>query len=126
MAATHNVHRVRHLSTDAFVRQLRRIRATDTDNAILVVTEGIFSMNGDSPDLAALQTACHEYDATLLVDSAHDLGAVGPGGSGTVGLQGLLGKVDLVIGQPSASTCAPARHHERFRMRSRPISARLC
>jgi 7-keto-8-aminopelargonate synthetase-like enzyme len=117
MAATHNVHRVRHLSTDAFVRQLRRIRATDTDNAILVVTEGIFSMNGDSPDLAALQTACHEYDATLLVDSAHDLGAVGPGGSGTVGLQGLLGKVDLVIGSFSkvfganggfAATSSPA------------------
>ena len=53
MAATPNVHRVRHLSTDAFVRQLRRIRATDTENAILVVTEGIFSMNGDSPDLAS-------------------------------------------------------------------------
>jgi 7-keto-8-aminopelargonate synthetase-like enzyme len=98
MAATPNVHRVRHLSTDAFVRQLRRIRAIDTENAILVVTEGIFSMNGDSPDLAALQTACREYDATLLVDAAHDLGAVGPGGAGTVGLQGLLGKVDLVIG----------------------------
>jgi len=97
-AATHNVHRVRHLSTDAFVRQLRRIRATDTENAILVVTEGIFSMNGDSPDLAALQAACREYDATLLVDTAHDLGSVGPGGTGTVGLQGLLGKVDLVIG----------------------------
>jgi 7-keto-8-aminopelargonate synthetase-like enzyme len=98
MAATTNVHRVRHLSTDAFVRQLRRIRATDTENAILVVTEGIFSMNGDSPDLAALQTACREYDATLLVDVAHDLGAVGPGGTGIVGLQGLLGQVDLVIG----------------------------
>ena len=55
-------------------------------------------MNGDSPDLAALQTACREYDATLLVDAAHDLGAVGPGGAGAVGLQGLLGKVDLVIG----------------------------
>jgi glycine C-acetyltransferase len=98
MAATSHVHRVRHLSTDAFVRQLRRIRATDTENAILVVTEGIFSMNGDSPDLAALQTACREYEATLLVDAAHDLGAVGPGGTGIVGLQGLLGKVDLVIG----------------------------
>ena len=98
MAATHNVHRVRHLSTDAFVRQLRRIRATDAENAILVVTEGIFSMNGDSPDLEALQTACREYEATLLVDVAHDLGAVGPGGTGIVGLQGLLGKVDLVIG----------------------------
>jgi len=98
MAATPNVHRARHLSIDAFVRQLRRIRATDTENAILVVTEGIFSMNGDSPDLAALQTACREYDAMLLVDVAHDLGVVGPGGTGTVGLQGLLGKVDLVIG----------------------------
>src|SRR5262249_42832627 len=63
MAATQNVHRVRHLSTDAFVRQLRRIRTTDTENAILVVTEGIFSMDGDSPDLVALQTACREYDA---------------------------------------------------------------
>jgi glycine C-acetyltransferase len=98
MAATPRVHRVRHLSTDAFVRQLRRIRATDTENAILVVTEGIFSMNGDSPDLEALQTACREYEATLLVDVAHDLGAVGPGGTGIVGLQDLLGKVDLVIG----------------------------
>ena len=97
-AATRNVHRVRHLSTEAVVRQLRRIRATGSEHAILVVTEGIFSMNGDSPDLAALQTACREYDATLMVDVAHDLGAVGPGGTGTVGLQGLLGKVDLVIG----------------------------
>jgi glycine C-acetyltransferase len=98
MAATRNVHRVRHLSTDAFVRQLRRIRAVDAENAILVVTEGIFSMDGDSPDLAALQSACREYEATLLVDVAHDLGAVGPGGAGIVGLQGLLGKIDLVMG----------------------------
>src|SRR5262249_5152773 len=98
MAATRNVHRVRHLSTDAFLRQLRRIRATDAENAILVVTEGIFSMDGDSPDLTAVQRACREYEATLLVDVAHDLGAVGPGGTGTVGLQGLLGKVDLVVG----------------------------
>ena len=98
MAATPNVHRVRHLSTEGFVRRLRRIRANDTENAILVVTEGIFSMNGDSPDLTALQGACREYDATLLVDVAHDLGAVGPGGTGVIGLQGLLGKVDLVIG----------------------------
>ena len=42
--------------------------------------------------------ACREYEATLLVDVAHDLGAVGPSGTGIVGLQGLLGKVDLVIG----------------------------
>jgi 7-keto-8-aminopelargonate synthetase-like enzyme len=98
MAATPNVHRVRHLSTDAFVRQLRRIRAADAKNAILVVTEGIFSMDGDSPDLQALQEACREYEATLMVDVAHDLGAVGPGGTGSIGLQGLVGEVDLVVG----------------------------
>jgi glycine C-acetyltransferase len=98
MSATRNVHRVQHLSTGAFIRQLRRIRATDTENAILVVTEGIFSMDGDSPDLQALQAACREYEATLLVDVAHDLGAVGPGGTGAIGLQGLVGQVDLVIG----------------------------
>jgi glycine C-acetyltransferase/8-amino-7-oxononanoate synthase len=98
MAATRHVHRVRHLSTEAFARQLRRIRSSDAENAILVVTEGIFSMDGDSPDLPALQALCHEYEATLLVDVAHDLGSVGPGGTGIIGLQGLIGKVDLVIG----------------------------
>jgi glycine C-acetyltransferase/8-amino-7-oxononanoate synthase len=55
-------------------------------------------MDGDSPDLQALQEACREYDATLLVDVAHDLGAVGPDGTGILGLQGLVGKVDLVVG----------------------------
>jgi len=98
MAATPNVHRVRHLSSESFLKQLRRIRAADTENAILVVTEGIFSMDADTPDIPALQAACREYDAMLLVDVAHDLGACGPSGTGTVGLQGMLGKVDLVIG----------------------------
>ena len=98
MSATRNVRRAEHLSTDAFVEHLRQIRAKDTKNAIMVVTEGIFSMDGDSPDLNALQEVCREYEATLLVDVAHDLGAVGPGGTGTLGLQGLVGKVDLVVG----------------------------
>jgi len=98
MAATPNVHRVRHLSIEGFAKHLRRIRSSDTQNAILVVTEGIFSMDADSPDLLALQALCHEYEATLLVDVAHDLGSTGPGGTGAIGLQGLVGKIDLVIG----------------------------
>src|SRR5262249_46158784 len=56
------------------------------------------SMDSDTPDIAALQGACREYEATLLVDVAHDLGAMGPGGGGALGAQGLLGKVDLVMG----------------------------
>jgi 7-keto-8-aminopelargonate synthetase-like enzyme len=88
----------RHLDC-AHVRELlAAIRSRDSANGILVVTEGLFSMDSDSPDLAALQHACHEYNATLLVDVAHDLGALGPGGGGALAAQGMLGKVDIVMG----------------------------
>ncbi len=39
----------------------------------LIVTEGVFSMDGDSPDMPALQEICHKYGAWLMVDNAHDL-----------------------------------------------------
>ncbi|SEM23898.1 glycine C-acetyltransferase [Luteibacter sp. UNCMF331Sha3.1] len=97
-AATRRVHRVRHLDTAAFERTLTAIRAGDTRNAILVVTESLFSMDSDTPDIAALQALCDDYKATLLVDVAHDIGAVGVDGRGFVGKQGMLGRVDLLIG----------------------------
>lgn len=79
-------------------RKLEKVRAKDTTNAILVVTEGIFSMDSDSPDIFSLQEVCREFNAVLLVDVAHDLGASGPGGTGQIGIQQMLGKVDLVVG----------------------------
>jgi glycine C-acetyltransferase len=88
----------RHRDTADARRKLAKIRAKDTENAILVVTEGLFSMDSDSPDILALQEVCREYGAVLLVDVAHDLGAQGPRGTGQLGLQGALGKVDLVMG----------------------------
>jgi 7-keto-8-aminopelargonate synthetase-like enzyme len=88
----------RHLDAGHVRELLAGIRARDTANGILVVTEGLFSMDSDSPDLATLQALCHEYRATLLVDVAHDLGALGPGGSGAIGAQGMLGKIDIVMG----------------------------
>lgn len=78
--------------------RLKGIRAKDARNGIMVITEGLFSIDSDTPDLGALQDACTEFGATLLVDVAHDLGALGPGGGGALALQGLLGKVDLVMG----------------------------
>jgi glycine C-acetyltransferase len=97
-AATHNVVRFRHLDNEAVRRHLRKIRSRDTQNGILVVTEGLFSMDADVPRIEELQSICHEWGATLLVDIAHDFGAMGPGGTGSIGAQGMLGKVDLVIG----------------------------
>jgi glycine C-acetyltransferase len=97
-AATRNVVLHRHLDTGHVRELLAAIRARDTANAILVVTEGLFSMDADVPDLALMQHLCREYNATLLVDVAHDFGALGPGGTGSLGLQNMLGKADLVMG----------------------------
>lgn len=97
-AATPNVRFHRHLDVAHAREVLQEIRSEDTENGILVVTEGLFSMDSDSPDLRALQASCHEFDATLMVDVAHDLGSIGPGGTGTIGIQNMLGKVDLVMG----------------------------
>ncbi|KKO46455.1 7-keto-8-aminopelargonate synthetase [Arsukibacterium ikkense] len=55
----------------------------------LVVTEGVFSMDGDSPDLPAMLALCQQYDAPLLLDDAHGLGVSGPEGQGSAAAQGM-------------------------------------
>ena len=97
-SATSNVHLHGHLNIDSVRRHLKRIRAKDAENGILVVTESLFSMDSDSPDLRALQELCREYEATLLVDAAHDLGAMGQSGRGFIGMQGMTGQIDIVMG----------------------------
>jgi 7-keto-8-aminopelargonate synthetase-like enzyme len=97
-AATSKIHRFGHLSNKHVLRTLQSIRAKDTDNAIMVVTESLFSMDSDTPDLVGLQEMCREYKATLVVDVAHDLGCIGEDGRGHIGLQKLAGKVDIVMG----------------------------
>ena len=97
-AATNNVHLFRHLDNEYCRNILAKIRAKDAQNGILVVTEGLFSMDSDTPDLGALQALCHEYNATLVVDVAHDLGCLGKDGRGHIGMQDMLGKVDVVMG----------------------------
>lgn len=97
-SATKNVRLHGHLNLGSARRHLRRIRAKDTENGILVVTESLFSMDSDTPDLAALQEMCREFNATLLVDAAHDLGSIGADGRGFIGLQHMAGKIDIVMG----------------------------
>lgn len=97
-AATRNIHLFRHNRVDQVRDKLAKIRATDTENGILVVTESLFSMDSDTPDIQAMQELAHEFDATLVVDVAHDLGNLGPTGRGFIEIQGMLGKVDVVMG----------------------------
>ena len=97
-AATRRVLRHEHLDMDEVRTHIEAVRRDDADAGILVVTEGLFSLDADVPELERLQETCHELGATLLVDVAHDLGALGPDGTGQLGVQAMLGKVDLVMG----------------------------
>ncbi|MCE4226181.1 aminotransferase class I/II-fold pyridoxal phosphate-dependent enzyme [Methylobacterium sp. C25] len=97
-ASTQNISLFRHLDVEHCRAKLEGIRARDTQNGIMVITEGLFSMDSDTPDLAAMQALCDEFGATLMVDVAHDLGALGAEGRGHIGIQNMLGKVDLVMG----------------------------
>ena len=97
-AATRNIYMHRHLDVDHCRHWLQAIRAKDTENGVLLVTESLFSMDSDTPDLRALQALAREFNATLLVDVAHDLGALGLGGRGHIAEQGMLGDIDLVMG----------------------------
>ena len=97
-ASTRNIHLFRHNQVEGARAKLAKIRASDTENGILLVSESLFSMDSDTPDLRALQEMAHEYGATLLVDVAHDLGNLGPTGRGFIESQGMLGKIDVVMG----------------------------
>ena len=97
-AATKNVTLHRHLDLGDCRKKLAAIRAADPSAGIMLVTESLFSMDSDTPDIAAMQALAHEFGATLMVDVAHDLGNLGPDGTGHIGAQGMLGEVDLVMG----------------------------
>jgi glycine C-acetyltransferase len=104
--ATNNIHRFDHVDSAAGAELIGKVRAENPDAGILVVTEGTFSMDADSPSLRPLRDACRLQEATLMVDVAHDLGELGPGGSGQIGIQGLLGDVDLIMGTFSKTFCS--------------------
>ncbi|WP_157527918.1 aminotransferase class I/II-fold pyridoxal phosphate-dependent enzyme, partial [Micromonospora rosaria] len=63
----------------------------------VVVTESVFSVDGDLAPLADLHAVARRHGAVLLVDDAHALGVLGPGGAGGVAAAGLAGAPDVVV-----------------------------
>jgi 8-amino-7-oxononanoate synthase len=68
------------------------------ERASLIVSDGIFSMDGDVAPLPGLVELARRHGARLMVDEAHATGALGPGGRGSVAAAGLSDEVDLVVG----------------------------
>ncbi len=64
----------------------------------LIVTDGVFSMDGDVAPLVDIVDLARRYDARVLVDEAHATGVLGPAGRGSVAAAGLSGEVDVVVG----------------------------
>ena len=81
----------------ADVPALRAALAGNAGQRALVITESVFSVDGDLAPLPEYHAACREAGAVLLVDDAHALGVLGPGGAGAVAGAGLAGEPDVVV-----------------------------
>jgi 8-amino-7-oxononanoate synthase len=83
----------RHGRMDLLEKQLDK--ATHDGGGILVVVDGVFSMEGDVAPLPEIADLCGRYGARLMVDEAHALGVLGARGAGTCELLGVEDRVDL-------------------------------
>ncbi|MYX37895.1 MULTISPECIES: 8-amino-7-oxononanoate synthase [Streptomycetaceae] len=87
------------------------------DGPAVAVTDSVFSVDGDAAPLRALAAVCGEHGAALLVDDAHGLGVLGPGGRGAAAEAGLAGAPGLVctatlsksLGSQGGVVLGPAR-----------------
>ncbi|MEO5569181.1 MAG: aminotransferase class I/II-fold pyridoxal phosphate-dependent enzyme, partial [Gemmatimonadaceae bacterium] len=118
-----DVHRYPHGDFAALGRQLS---AAPEHAAKLVITDGVFSMEGTIVDLPKLYAVTKDHGAQLLIDEAHALGVLGPDGAGTASHFGMEDEADLILATFSKSLASvggvvagPAkaldwiRHHAR-------------
>ena len=95
-----NTQKYRHNDMDDLERVLQK---APLEASKLVVTDGVFSMEGDVAHVDKMVEICNRYQATLMVDEAHGLGVFGREGRGTCDHFGCLDKVELVMGTFSKS-----------------------
>jgi glycine C-acetyltransferase len=75
-----------------------RLQEFQNHPTVWVVTDGVFSMEGDIAKLPELHALCQKYNAMLVVDDSHGVGVLGATGRGTPEHFGLLGQIDVLTG----------------------------
>jgi 8-amino-7-oxononanoate synthase len=116
----------RHQRLDKLERMLER--AGTDGGGVLVVVDGVYSMEGDICDVSSVADLGRAYGARLMVDEAHGVGVLGPRGTGACELRGAEDRVDLRMGtfSKSLASCGgyiagPAEVIEYLRIASRPF-----
>ncbi|MCW1098219.1 glycine C-acetyltransferase [Streptomyces sp. RS2] len=75
-----------------------QLKAAGEARRKLIVTDGVFSMDGYVAPLDEICDLAERYDAMVMVDDSHAVGFVGPGGRGTPELHGVMDRVDIITG----------------------------
>jgi len=91
-----DIMRYAHCNPDDLNRVMKENR--DRYQRTMVITDGVFSMDGDVAPLDKIYQVANQYQAILMVDDAHGEGVLGKGGRGIVDHFGLHGKVDVEVG----------------------------
>ncbi|MDE6332802.1 MAG: pyridoxal phosphate-dependent aminotransferase family protein [Muribaculaceae bacterium] len=90
----------KHNDMESLEAQLKKCKP---DKVKLIVTDGMFSMEGDVADIPEIVRLARQYDATVMVDEAHSIGVFGEGGRGLCHHFGCVDDVDLIMGTFSKS-----------------------
>lgn len=81
----------------------KQLQKCEPDKVKLIVTDGVFSMEGDVADVKTITELAKKYNAAVMVDEAHGIGVFGPGGRGVCHHYGVADDVDLIMGTFSKS-----------------------
>jgi glycine C-acetyltransferase len=116
-----------HADMNALEEKLKEARENKANN-IIIVTDGVFSMDGDVGNVKGLVELGEKYDAMVMVDDSHATGFFGERGRGAVEYNGVLGKVDIITstlgkamgGASGGFTTGRKEIIEILRQRSRP------
>lgn len=95
-----NYLKYRHNDMESLEAQLKKC---EPDKVKLIVTDGVFSMEGDVANLPEIVRLAKQYNASVMVDEAHGIGVFGKGGRGTCDHFGVSKDVDLIMGTFSKS-----------------------